>query len=88
MFFVLFVNGTVISSYWDNANLNSTNAKPATAKLVQFDQPIQQDANFSAIATTLDGMFYGVLDDQILEFTVTDNPFEWEYTEVVWPPGD
>ncbi|KAI5917977.1 hypothetical protein F4810DRAFT_609918 [Camillea tinctor] len=77
LYLALLVNGTVSGTHWDGSQMN-------TLSSIEFNQG--PDVNFTAIAMTTDAMFYGISNDEILEYSVDQtNPSTLNYVSTVYP---
>ncbi|KAI1632288.1 hypothetical protein F4809DRAFT_105374 [Biscogniauxia mediterranea] len=77
LYLALLVNGTVEGTHWDGSQMNALSS-------IEFNQG--PDVNFTAIAMTTDAMFYGISNDEILEYSVDQtNPSTLNYVSTVYP---
>ncbi|KAJ9157780.1 hypothetical protein NKR23_g232 [Pleurostoma richardsiae] len=76
LFLALLPNGTIAANWYDDE------LRP----LSSIGLSGGPNANFSAIATTSDAMFYGIFNDSILQYSInTSNPQTFNYAGVVFP---
>jgi hypothetical protein len=76
LFVALMPSGSLESNWWDGSKFNSiADTQLASGPAV----------NFSTIAMTNDAMFYGISDDQILEYSIgQSNPATFNYVGIVF----
>jgi len=90
--YLLLPDGTVTGCWWDKVIVTpygqdgflNSGAIPE----VQFLDGPSGSTSFSAIAMTLDGMFYGMSSSQILEYSIdASNLGAVKYTATTWSSG-
>ncbi|XDG03741.1 hypothetical protein ABKA04_003356 [Annulohypoxylon sp. FPYF3050] len=77
LYLSLLQGGSIKGNHWDGKTMNSISS---------FNFKSGPDTNFTSIAMTPDAMFYGISNNQIVEYSLdTTDPSTFNYVGVVFP---
>jgi len=90
--YLLLPDGTVTGCWWDKVIISKFGhdgfLNSSAIPEVQFLDGPSGATNFSAIAMTLDGMFYGMSNSQILEYSIDASKLDAvKYAGTAWFSG-